>query len=102
LQAPELAANGMTFRWSAGPPGQQYQFQLAKDLQFDAVIVDRRVSESQLTIPRPESGFHYLRMRIIDADGYVGPYGPTQRITVPPDNHWPLLFLTILGLVLVL
>ncbi len=102
LQAPEVDAHAMTLRWSAGLPGQQYQFQLAKDLQFEVVMVDRRVSEPQLTIPRPESGFHYLRMRTIDADGHVGPYGPTQRITVPPENHWPLLFLTILGLILVL
>ena len=100
LQAPEVTANAMTFRWSAGLPGQQYQFQLAKDLQFETVIVDRRVSEQQLTISRPESGFLYLRMRTIDADGYVGPYSPTQRIDVPPENYWP--FAIILGLILAL
>lgn len=100
LQAPEVTADAMTFRWSAGLPGQQYQFQLAKDFQFEMVIVDQRVSEPQLTISRPESGFLYLRMRTIDADGYVGPYSPAQRIDVPPANYWP--FAIILGLILAL
>lgn len=89
LQAPEVTAGTMTFRWSAGLPGQQYQFQLAKDFQFETVIVDQRVSEPQLTVSRPESGFLYLRMRTIDADGYVGPYSPAQRIDVPPATYWP-------------
>jgi hypothetical protein len=102
LEAPEVTANEMTFRWSAGLPGQQYQFQLASDPRFETVLVDRRVSAPQLTIPRPASGFYYLRMRTLDADGYAGPYGPTQRIDVPPAHYWPLLFLTILGLILVL
>ncbi|TVR64106.1 MAG: LysM peptidoglycan-binding domain-containing protein [Candidatus Competibacteraceae bacterium] len=102
LQVSEVTANEMTFRWSAGLPSQQYQFQLARDPRFENVMVDRRVPEPQLTIPRPASGFYYLRMRTIDADGYAGPYGPTQRIEVPPAHYWPLLFLTILGLILVL
>lgn len=100
LQAPEVTADAMTFRWSAGLPGQQYQFQLAKDFQFEMVIVDQRVSEPQLTISRPESGFLYLRMRTIDVDGYVGPYSPAQRIDVPPATYWP--FAIILGLILAL
>lgn len=102
LEAPEVTDHDMTLRWSAGLPGQQYQFQLAEDSQFETVMIDRRVSEPQLTIPRPESGFYYLRMRTIDIDGYAGPYSPTQRIEVPPAHYGPLLFLTILGLILVL
>ena len=102
LQTPEVTADTMTFRWAAGLPGQQYQFQLAKDLQFETVLVDQRVSEPQLTISRPESGFHYLRIRTIDTDGYVGPYSPTQRIDIPPASYWPFGFTLILGLILAL
>ncbi len=102
LQAPEVATGAVTFRWSAGLPGQQYEFQLAKDANFENIIVDQRVSEPQLTIARPESGFHYLRMRTVDADGYLGPYGPTQRIDIPPESYWPLGFVVILGLILAL
>jgi hypothetical protein len=102
LQAPEVAAGTVTFRWSAGLPGQQYEFQLARDAGFDNIIVDRRVSQPELSITRPESGFHYLRMRTVDADGYLGPYGPTQRIDMPPESYWPFGILIILGAILAL
>ncbi len=102
LQPPEVTADSMTFRWSAGLPGQRYQFQLAKDVNFEDIVVSSEVSEPQLTIPRPESGFHYLRMRSIDADGYVGPYGSVQRIDVPPASYWPVGVVVLLTLVLVL
>lgn len=98
LQPPEVTAEAMTFRWSAGLPGQQYEFQLAKDIHFEEIVISTRVTEPQLTISRPESGFHYLRMRSIDADGYVGPYGPVQRIDVPPASYWSygtVIFLTL-------
>jgi hypothetical protein len=102
MQDPEVTADTMTFRWSAGLPGQQYEFQLAKDRDFETLAVNQRVSEPQLTIPRPESGHHYLRMRTIDPDGYVGPYGPVQRIDVPPENYWPYGVVIVLGLILAL
>jgi len=38
LQPPEVTADSMTFRWSAGLPGQRYQFQLAKDINFEDLV----------------------------------------------------------------
>lgn len=102
MQPPEVTAESMTFRWSAGLPGQQYEFQLARDLAFEEIVVSRRVPEPQLTVPRPESGFHYLRMRTVEADGRVGPYGPVQRIDVPPASYWPAGVVVLLALVLAL
>ena len=102
LQAPEVATGAVTFRWSAGLPGQRYEFQLARDADFENLIATQRISEPQLTIPRPESGFCYLRMRTVDADGYLGPYGPTQRIDIPPESYWPMGIVVVLGLILAL
>ena len=102
LQPPEVTAETMTFRWSAGLPGQQYEFQLARDSNFEAMVISTQVAEPQLTIPHPESGFHYLRMRAIDTDGYVGPYGPVQRIDIPPASYWPYGAVIILTLMLAL
>ena len=65
-------------------------------------MISTQVSEPQLTIPRPESGFHYLRMRVIEADGYLGPFGPVQRIEVPPASYWQCGMVLLLTLVLVL
>ena len=41
-------------------------------------------------------------MRTIEADGYVGPYGPVQRIDVPPADYWSYGMVILLTLVLVL
>jgi len=102
LQPPEVTADALTFRWSAGLPGQQYEFQLARDIHFEDMTVSRRVSEPQLSIPRPESGFHYLRIRTLEADGDAGPYGPVQRIDVPPASYWPMGLVVFLTLILAL
>lgn len=102
LAPPEVADKTMTFRWSEGLPGQRYEFQLARDSEFQDVVVSSQVNEPQITIPRPEAGFHYLRIRSIDADGFIGPYGPTQRISIPVASYWPFAGLGILTLLLAL
>jgi hypothetical protein len=101
VEAPTLEEDSMVLRWN-GVPGQRYQFQLAKDRGFTEVIVDRTVSGPEVKIPLPEPGFHYLRISMVDADGFQGPYGPTQRITVPPRNYWPFGVFAILVVVLLL
>lgn len=101
LQPPEVTADQLTFRWSAGPPGQRYEFQLARDAGFEEVLISRQVAEPQLTLPRPPSGFHYLRIRSIEPEGYQGPYGPVQRIDVPPASYWPVGLVLLLTLILV-
>lgn len=98
VKPPEAVEGTLIFRWSAGLPGQQYQVQLAKDSNFENIIVDRQVAEPEMAIAWPASGFHYLRMRTVDADGYVAPYGPVQRIDIPPQSYWP--YVIVLGLIL--
>ncbi len=102
LQAPEVAADSLSFHWGAGAPGQHYEFQLARDSDFTDLVVSQRLTEPQLRMPRPDSGFYYLRIRVIEADGAGGPYGPVQRITVPPASYWPMGLVVLLALVLAL
>lgn len=102
VEAPTITDNTMSLRWGADSPGQHYQFQLARDPAFEDIIVDSLVAEPQVIIQHPESGFHYLRIRTIAADGYAGSYGPTQRIDIPPQSYWPLIGVAVLVLVLAL
>ncbi|HRX70929.1 MAG: FecR domain-containing protein [Candidatus Competibacteraceae bacterium] len=99
---PEATGDTLVFRWSAGLPDQSYQVQLARDIHFQEIVVDQQVDKPQLAISWPESGFHYLRMRTIDPNGYVAPYGPVQRIDIPPRNYWPFGLGTILVLIIAL
>lgn len=103
LEEPAIDESTLTLRWRQGPPGQNYEFQLAKDIRFQHIVMDKRLAEPQIAISRPESGLYYLRIRTIDDDGYVGPYGSPQRISVPPDSYWPpAIIFTLLGLILLL
>lgn len=102
LQATEVGMDTLVFRWRAGQPGQAYQFQLAQDLRFQDIIVDRHTTEPQLTLSRPESGLYFLRIRTIDDDGFVGPYGTAQRVQVPPASYWPYGLFAVIALLLAL
>jgi hypothetical protein len=82
----------LTLRWSAGEPGETSEFQLAGDRDFARVLVTRTLAESEVSVPRPDPGVYFLRVRALDAEGVAGPYGPLQQIDVPalptPRRTW--------------
>ena len=95
LQAPSVAKKTLTFRWAAGLEGQQYQLQMALDPGFEDLLVDARLTSPEFSMDRPEAGFYYLRVRTIDVDGFLGPFGPAQRIDLPPENLWPIAIIIV-------
>jgi hypothetical protein len=82
----------LTLRWSAGEASETSEFQLSADRDFARVLVNRTLAESEVTVPRPEPGVYFLRVRALDSDGVAGPYGPVQQVDVPalpaPRRHW--------------
>jgi len=102
---PETAEAGkdqLALRWRAGPPGQTYHLQLARDRNFEELVVDQRVPESEVVLPRPASGIYYMRIRATDAQGYQGPFGEVHRLDVSPASYWPFLLFGVGTLLLVL
>lgn len=43
-----------------------------------------------MTVPRPDPGHYFLRVRTIDADGYEGPFGAAQAVDVE-EEYWGLV-----------
>ncbi len=81
----------LMLKWSIGAPGETSQVQLARDREFSQLIVDRTLAESAVTLPRPEPGTYFVRVRALDNEGVAGPFGPTQSIVVPvppPRRAW--------------
>ncbi len=68
-------------------PGRQYQVQVADNDRFGQLLVDRLVTQPQLSFDRAES-VQYFRVRIVESDGYAGPWGATQLIYPPQNNRW--------------
>jgi hypothetical protein len=50
------------------------------------------LAENTLVLKNPGAGRYFVRVGVIDQDGFVAPYGPTQQFDVP-RNYWPLLLL---------
>jgi hypothetical protein len=98
---PQTDSEGLRLRWpaGAGTEGQRWQVQLARDAAFSApLLLDQTVTEPQVLLRDPPAGSHFLRVRTIDADGFVGPFGQTQRIEVPQSPWWWLLLPAVLFL----
>lgn len=92
LEAPSLEKGKLTFKWSAPLANQTFRFQVARDGSFNSIVHDVTRAENALVVKSPDAGRYYVRIAIIDQDGFVAPYGPTQQFDVP-QNYWPLLLL---------
>lgn len=73
----------VSLAWAA-QPGQQFDLQLARDAGFTQLLLAQRVAGPALAFDQPGAGRFYVRLRTIEADGYVGPYGSAQYFDVPP------------------
>ena len=84
----------LSFSWPAEPE-QTFEFQLANEEAFAQPIENRTLREPTITLPKPDGGTYFMRVRAIDPDGYVGPYTATQKIDVPRATPWWLLLLLV-------
>lgn len=96
LEEPEMTDDTLVFNFRKGLPGQKYQVQMAKDEAFTQLVIDKQLEEPKLEQPLPESGEYFVRIRTIDPDGFIGPFGSPQVIDVPGFDWY--LFLALLPL----
>jgi hypothetical protein len=87
--------------WQAGAEGQNYQVQVANDRHFKQLTHDELLTEPQLEIPQIKGQLRYLRVRIVEPDGYRGPWGTIQQIDPLPDRGWLIVLLSgLVGILL--
>ena len=98
-EPPSIAEDRVVFRWSAGLPGDSFEFQLARDRNFKQIVEEIVVTEPTHSIDRPESGIYYLRVRTLDADGDPGPYIKPQRLKIPVESYLPYVITGLLFLI---
>ena len=89
----------LVLSWSAGVPGDRYAVQVSADPLFASPLVETEVAEPTLTLARPAPGRYHVRVRIVNAEGITGPYGPVQVLDVPklPRRKWWWWLLIPLG-----
>jgi hypothetical protein len=87
--------------WQAGAEGQTYQVQVAQDPGFKTLLYDESIEQPSLELPQVKGMLRYLRVRIVEPDGYLGPWGAVQKIDPLPDWSWVYVFLgSLLGILL--
>ncbi|WP_163337769.1 FecR domain-containing protein [Desulfopila sp. IMCC35008] len=86
----EMDVEEMAFRWRKAEPGQSFTCQVAHDPEFTNLLFDDKVREPQYNLKHFEPGTYYIRVAIVDSDGFAGPFGPYQTVHVPapPPSPW--------------
>lgn len=81
-QPPAFTKGRMTSSWEA-EAGQTFEYQLAHDKDFTKPVLSLVLPAPKVDIAMPEPGKYFVRLRAIDADGYVGPWTPAQSFVTP-------------------
>ena len=79
---PREDGDKLVFSWGA-EPGQTFEFQVARVALFSEVVSNLRLVEPRVSLQRPGPGRYFMRVRAIDADGFVGPYTAAQSFELP-------------------
>jgi hypothetical protein len=89
----EMDVAEMVFRWRKAEPGQSYKCQIAITNEFSDLLVDSQVVEPQYSLQQFEPDTYYIRVAIVDSDGFAGPFGPYQtvKIPAPPPSPWAFI-----------
>ncbi|MDJ0806815.1 MAG: FecR domain-containing protein [Gammaproteobacteria bacterium] len=96
----DAGENRVRASWQTGAEGQSYQVQIADDPQFNHLLLDKLIGTNQIEVSQVKGRVRYLRVRIVEADGYLGPWGAVQKIDPLPDRGWVAVLLS--GLVVLL
>lgn len=88
VDAPKDEGGKTVFRWRARSGDDAYDVQVARDAAFTQLVVDRREDLPELVLPDLPAGTYYLRVRTIEADGFVGGFGSAQQFSVPYSLWW--------------
>jgi len=83
LGAPTRTSDKLKLGWEAGTPGQRYHVQMSRDPDFAQTLIDEVVDQPTLEIDKPKSGKWYVRVQVIESDGYEGAWGPVQKLKLP-------------------
>jgi hypothetical protein len=72
--------------------------QVSTDASFATLEFDQVVPGSQLELPTPQPGTHFVRTQVVLPGGRAGTWSSAQRFEVPRQHPWGLLFLLLLPL----
>jgi hypothetical protein len=85
--------------WGQGDAAR-FNLQVARDPEFKQILREETVDGAQWLLRQPEPGRYFVRVRAIDASGFIGPYGQAQQVDVARATPWWWLLLPALVLLI--
>lgn len=76
-----FAGHRLHIDWQ-GEPGLNYQCQMSANHQFDFPLVDIIVKNNELSIPKPDAGQYWVRVRAINVEGVKGDWSEELSFAV--------------------
>ena len=86
LEEPETGEKTIQLRWCPLAGIQNFHFQMATDREFGEILIDQRIDQASLLIPRPKPGSYYVRTSSIDSKGYEGEFSKPQSFEIKPPS----------------
>lgn len=87
--------------WPDAGPDMRYQVQVARDARFGNIEFDEVIERPRMVLEQTPGQVRYLKVRVVEEDGYMGPWGAVQRVDPPHDpTAWMVPILGILGFLL--
>ncbi|WMW81172.1 FecR domain-containing protein [Undibacterium cyanobacteriorum] len=77
----DKGSNTLEFTWPS-ESGQRFLVQVASDVEFKKILFNQEVNQAKALMPRPESGFYYIRVRATDADRFIGAFSEPQKFEI--------------------
>lgn len=97
----EVGEERIIASWREGAPGQSYELQVALDPEFQQLLLQQSLEQAQLELEPVKGQIRFLRVRIVEPDGFRGPWGATQKIDPVDSAEWLSVFiLAMLGFLL--
>jgi hypothetical protein len=87
IEKPETGGKTIELRWSSRGGTGQFRFQMASDVEFKNVLIDEKVNQPSIVIPRPTFPLvYYVRASSIDSKGTEGEFSQPQSFEIKPPS----------------
>lgn len=87
-------AEKVHIRWKNLGEGIIYQFQMARDREFQQIIIDQKCERPEIVFTQPDaSGIYYIRTRPVYPNGSAGKFSPAQVYELSVKLNAPSIIL---------
>jgi len=105
LEKPRVSEKEIFLKWRNLGEGLTYHFQMAKDIEFMEIIVDKKLDKPEIILEKPkDAGVYHVHTSSIDKKDREGEFSPPQSFEIKEPFPYGVLggIITAIGLFLLL